>query len=144
MHGDDRPADLPMAQDDDMQDDTLRVGQYVALTDTDDGNDRKFIVAKVTSITDAGATLHHHATTRKSIKSAKWVPVGQLYRICRPLLFCLCLCYRIPPETQGTKSLRNPHPTPTPTWEPKSHPNPKVQKVPGNQPHPNPKVRKVH
>ena len=55
-----------------------------------------------------------------------------MYRIDRPLLFCLC--YRTPPESQGSESLRNPHPIPHQPGNPNPTRIPRFRKFPETNP----------
>ena len=58
----------------------FRVGDYVALCDTDDPNDqgyRRYHIAKVINIADGLTQLLNYATTTRKLENAKWQPLYQ-------------------------------------------------------------------
>ena len=63
------PLDLPMVKDQAMQENKLKVGNFVALCDSDDPNDIHFHLCKVVEIEDNKAVLLNYATWNKNIKT---------------------------------------------------------------------------
>ena len=66
------PIDLPMANDEALQDNKVVVGRYVTLCDTDEEKDVWFHLCKVIEVTDGKAILLNYATFGKNIHSAKF------------------------------------------------------------------------
>ena len=69
----------------------LRVGSFVALSDTDDPAAKGYTyyhVGKVINIADAQASIQNYATQSKNVVTAKWSPLYQLptgvYTIVKP------------------------------------------------------------
>ena len=59
----------------------LKVGNFVALSDTDDPNSKGFKqvhVGKVINIADGQARIQNYATLSKNIAQAKWAPLYQM------------------------------------------------------------------
>ena len=64
------PLDLPMAQDQALQQSELKVGNFVALCDSDDPNDVYFHLCKVVEVEDNKAVLLNYTTWSKNINTA--------------------------------------------------------------------------
>ena len=54
-----------------------KVGNYVALADSDDPTVKRFHVAKILTVTDGRIKLLNYATTSKSMGTATWQPLYQ-------------------------------------------------------------------
>ena len=66
------PVDLPIANNIQMQEDQLILGNFVSLCDTDDENDIHFHLCKVVAIEDNQAVLLNYATYTADVRTAKF------------------------------------------------------------------------
>ena len=66
------PVDLPIANNIQMQEDQLILGNFVSLCDTDDENDVYFHLCKVVAIEDNKAVLLNYATYSTNLRTAKF------------------------------------------------------------------------
>ena len=71
------PVDLPIANEDGMQENKLIPGNFVTLCDTDDENDIYFHLCKVIAIEDDKALLLNYATWGKNLNTAKFCVMYQ-------------------------------------------------------------------
>ena len=74
---DDTPDDLPLANHPDAFYSGYKVGNFVALADSDDPADNRFHVAKITGIVDGNLILQNYATSTQNTQSATWKPLYQ-------------------------------------------------------------------